>query len=254
MDKTFLATIAGAVVGAAVTFFVFKKKTDKVIAECNNVIEQAHTETKENGIHCSEKAAEAINSERDNNVERVINQLLDLYINCVDPKDRNAVTETVANYLDLVYDDKSIVTNKLADFNIAVSTYLKYGPETNVPVGIVEPLPHDLEQTVEAEPPVTYNPADEIILVVDNYEFTTNPRYKDFDFKVLNYFPENETVVDDLDDIPWTSDEVAMYIGWDNLNSFGEEEDEDSNIMHVININRRMAYEIYLQEGRWKGI
>ena len=89
---------------------------------------------------------------------------------------------------------------------------------------------------------------------MDNYEFTTNPRYKDFEFRVLNYFPENETVVDDLDDIPWTSDEIAMYIGWENLSSFGTEEDEDPNVMHVININRRMAYEIYLQEGRWKNI
>ena len=253
MNKTILAAIVGAVSGAAVTFFALKKKTDKVIAECNDVIEKAHTETKENGIHCSEKAAEAINSERDNNVERVINQLIDLYINCIDPKDRNAVTETVANYLDLVYDDKSMVTNKLAEFNVAVSTYLKYGPETNVPE-VIEVLPNDVEHTVEADPPVSYNPADEIILVVDNYEFTTNPRYKDFEFRVLNYFPENETVVDDLDDIPWTSDEIAMYIGWENLSSFGTEEDEDSNVMHVININRRMAYEIYLQEGRWKNI
>ena len=51
MNKTILAAIVGAVAGAAVTFFVLKKKTDKVIAECNDVIEKAHTETKENGIH-----------------------------------------------------------------------------------------------------------------------------------------------------------------------------------------------------------
>ena len=152
-----------------------------------------------------------------------------------------------------MYDDTVTITNKLAEFNVAVSTYLKYGPETNAPE-VIEVLPNDATQTVEADPPVSYNPADEIILVVDNYEFTTNPRYKDFEFKVLNYFPENETVVDDLDDIPWTSDEIAMYIGWENLSSFGTEEDEDPNVMHVININRRMAYEIYLQEGRWKNI
>ena len=72
--------------------------------------------------------------------------------------------------------------------------------------------------------------------------------------------PDNETVTvggtltDDLDDIPWTSDEIAMYIGWENPSSFGTEEDEDPNVMHIININRRMAYEIYLQEGRWKNI
>ena len=42
MNKMILAAIVGAVAGAAVTFFVLKKKTDKVIVSLRSVKEEAN--------------------------------------------------------------------------------------------------------------------------------------------------------------------------------------------------------------------